>query len=114
MIDIQTIEYLIKIVESDKNLKLCFEAMQKEEEAFDCVLEFVHLNATRWVSTIQMMERFCLFERVLCNSEHDYYSDIYMALMCEFPQHLSHDIFSPDFFVRLNGYVMVLKPYKHA
>jgi hypothetical protein len=113
--DFKTMQHLVSTIESDKNLKLCFDALQLQcSDDFTEALEFVHYNDTRWLSSILFMERFARFEKVFCDTDAEYHSIVFSHVMAEFPLDLSTDVLRKDFFLRLNGYIEVSKAYKFA
>ena len=108
-------EYMVATIESDKNLKLCFQALQLQaSDDWTEALEFVHHTVTRWLSAISFMERFSRFENVFCNTEAEYHNTVFAHVMQNFPLDLSEDILEHNFFLRLNGYIEVSKTYKYA
>lgn len=113
--DFKTMKYVVSIIESDKNLKLCFQELQRQAmDDLNFVLEFVHYNDTRWLSAILFMERFDRFETVFCNEDTDYHLEFFEHVMSNFPIGLSTDITTPGFFLRVKGYIEVAKAYKIA
>jgi hypothetical protein len=112
--DVKTMRHIVATIESDKNLKLCFETLQlQSSDDLTEALEFVHENDTRWLSTILFMERFARFEAIFCNTEAEYHQAVFEHLLAEFPQSLSDDVCTAGFFLRLKGYIEVCKGYKN-
>jgi len=113
--DFQTMQYVISTIESEKNLKLCFQELQRQaDDDLTAALEFVHHNKTRWLSAISFWERFVRFEATFCNEEAEYHTEVFSHVMENFPANLSTDILTPDFFLRVKGYIEVAKAYKIA
>jgi hypothetical protein len=112
--DVKTMRHIVATIESDKNLKLCFEALQlQSSDDLTEALEFVHETNTRWLSTILFMERFARFEVFFCNTEAEYHQAVFDHVLQELPQGLSDDVLTADFFLRLKGYIEVCKGYKN-
>jgi len=113
--DFKTMEYLVATIESDKNLKLCFQALQLQASGdWTEALEFVHQTVTRWLSAILFMERFYRLQNVFCNTEAEYHEAVFSHVMKNLPLGLSEDVLDPHFFLRLKGYIDVSKSYKYA
>jgi hypothetical protein len=97
--DFKTMEYIVAAIESDKNLKLCFQALQlHSSDDWTEALEFVHRTVTRWLSAILFMERFSRFEKVFCNTEAEYHNTVFSHVMQELPEGLSEDILEKKLF----------------
>ena len=110
-IDIASFEYVVTLIESDKNLLVFFQLLQRDENG--SILAFIHRGETRWVSLYLALERYVKLESTLL-SPNDEFEAVRQNILAEWPVHLAADVFRRSFFVRLGGYMSVLEGHLNA
>ena len=104
--DFSSMEYLIREVESDKNLRIFFENMQ-EIAGFDVAQKFVHRNDTRWTGLGDCLVKFLKMRDSFFVEEGE---DARVAILEDWPAELSQDVFQYTFWDQLRGYSDLLLP----
>ena len=111
---VQAVNYVISLIESDRNCKLLLHHLQEQED-YDAVLQFVTKNDTRWEGLQMMLERFVRLKTALM-SDFDGAEEMRRHLLEDWPVELrdANDIFQKRFYSRLQGIIDCLKPFSVA
>lgn len=112
--DFATMEHLIREIESDKNLRIFFENMQKIT-GFEVAQKFVHRNDTRWTGLADSVAKFLKMREVFFVEDQDGLAEKTRQLILEdWPAELSQDVFQNKYWKRLKAYNGLLVPLSVA
>ncbi len=112
--DFATMEHLIREIESDKNLRLFFENMQKIA-GFEVAQKFVHRNDTRWTGLADAVAKFLKMRSMFFVDNEDGAAEATkQSILEDWPAHLSQDVFQWAYWERLKVYNEMLVPLSVA
>ncbi len=110
--DFATMEHLIREIESDKNLRIFFENMQKIA-GFEVAQKFVHRNDTRWTGLVDSVVKFLKLGNALRWDDEDAEA-ARQQILDEWPLSLSADVFQDTYWQRMKAYHEMLVPFSVA
>lgn len=110
--DFATMEHLIREIESDKNLRIFFDNMQKVA-GFEVAQKFVHRNDTRWTGLIDSVAKFLKLGNALRLDDDDAEA-ARQHILADWPLSLSADVFQDTYWQRLKAYHELLVPVSVA
>ncbi len=106
--DFATMEHLIREIESDKNLRIFFDNMQKIA-GFEVAQKFVHRNDTRWTGLADSVAKFLKMRDVFF-VEDEHAEATRRVILQDWPADLSQDVFQNKYWKRMKGYSEMLVP----
>jgi hypothetical protein len=112
--DFATMEHLIREIESDKNLRLFFENMQKIA-GFEVAQKFVHRNDTRWTGLADSVAKFLKMRGMFFVDDDGGAAEATKhSILEDWPAELSQDVFQWAYWERLKVYNEMLVPLSVA